>query len=236
MNAARIIRLGHRYFGIIIGIQFVFWTISGLFFAWTNITEIRGDHLRKKASAIEIKDELIAPSIFLKKNTELKSLQLVTVFERPYYRVETTNKKVELVDAQTGVSRKSVSKKEAVRIADAALKNPSEVIKTDLLTSTNGHHEYRDKQLPAWAVEYSEPSGLVVYISADDGQVRSVRTSNWRIFDFLWMLHTMDFFTRDNINNWALRVFSVLGILMLVSGYLYWAITYRKVKWFRKTD
>ncbi len=43
---AKFIRLLHRYLGIILGIQFLFWTISGLYFSWTNIDEIHGDQFK----------------------------------------------------------------------------------------------------------------------------------------------------------------------------------------------
>ena len=38
-------RKWHRYLGLILGIQFFFWTLGGLYFSWTNIDEIRGDDL-----------------------------------------------------------------------------------------------------------------------------------------------------------------------------------------------
>ena len=43
------IRKTHRYLGLFLGIQFLFWTISGLYFSWTNIDEIRGEHLINKS-------------------------------------------------------------------------------------------------------------------------------------------------------------------------------------------
>ena len=39
---AWVVRKTHRYLGLIIGIQFLAWTISGLYFSWTNIDEIHG--------------------------------------------------------------------------------------------------------------------------------------------------------------------------------------------------
>ena len=42
------IRKAHRYLGLFLGIQFLLWTISGLYFSWTNIDEIRGEHLINK--------------------------------------------------------------------------------------------------------------------------------------------------------------------------------------------
>ena len=40
-------RKAHRFLGVFIGIQFLFWTISGLYFSWTDIDEIHGDHYKK---------------------------------------------------------------------------------------------------------------------------------------------------------------------------------------------
>lgn len=40
-------RKANRFLGVFIGIQFLFWTISGLYFSWTNLDEIHGDHCTK---------------------------------------------------------------------------------------------------------------------------------------------------------------------------------------------
>ena len=37
------IRKTHRYLGLIIGVQFLAWTVSGLYFSWTDIDQIHGD-------------------------------------------------------------------------------------------------------------------------------------------------------------------------------------------------
>jgi hypothetical protein len=38
------------------------------------------------------------------------------------------------------------------------------------------------------------------------------------------MLHTMDYEGRDDINNWLLRAYSVLGLVTISSGFLlFWA-------------
>jgi hypothetical protein len=51
----------------------------------------------------------------------------------------------------------------------------------------------------------------------------SRRHELWRIFDFLWMLHIMDYETRDNVNNWLLRGFTLLAFTTALSGtWLLW--------------
>jgi len=52
-----------------------------------------------------------------------------------------------------------------------------------------------------------------------------VRNNNWRRFDFLWMLHTMDYQSRDHITNYVLRIFSALGIVTILSGFFLFYLT-----------
>jgi len=102
----------------------------------------------------------------------------------------------------------------------------------EYITTTNGHHEYREKPLPAWAVTFEHPTNTTIYVSAEFGRAESFRNNKWRLFDFLWMLHIMDYKERDNINNWLLRAFSMFGLLTILSGFtLYWISSKR---WRRK--
>ena len=51
------IRKTHRYLGLFLGIQFLFWTVSGLYFSWTNLDEIHGDQFKKTDGIwFEVKD------------------------------------------------------------------------------------------------------------------------------------------------------------------------------------
>jgi len=45
----------HRFLGVSIGIQILFWTISGLYFTWTNIDEIHGDQFLNEQAHINHK-------------------------------------------------------------------------------------------------------------------------------------------------------------------------------------
>jgi predicted oxidoreductase len=44
-------------------------------------------------------------------------------------------------------------------------------------------------------------------------------------FDFLWMLHTMDYKGRDNFGNILLRIFSVFGLFTVASGFVLFFIS-----------
>ncbi len=239
-NYKKLIRKIHRYLGIFIGIQVLLWTVSGIFFSWTNINEIRGDHLREDRDSIKpLKGEISTAEIQNKiletdPKSTIKSVRIVNVMDANYFEViyENTEKKNStiLLNTETGNKRKPLSQKEAEQTATSALVKKTNVKQTVYLTENDIglHHEYREKPLPAWAVTFDHSENLTVYVSADNGQVQSFRTRSWRIFDFLWMLHTMDFAGRDNFNNWLLRAISVGSLLMIISGFFYFLMTARK--------
>jgi uncharacterized iron-regulated membrane protein len=223
------IRKSHRYLGVILGIQFLFWTLGGLYFSWSNLEEIHGDFQHKHVPLLSGNIRLVSPDTILKKLPRVdsvRSLQLISILNQPYYSIayqvgnESRNA---LANATTGIIRNAITREEAVKIAAANFNGQPSVQKVEYLVSTGGHHEYRSKPLPAWAVTFQHQTNTTVYVSADYGKVESFRNNKWRLFDFLWMMHTMDYKGRDNINNWLLRAFSIFGLLTIFSGFsLFW--------------
>jgi hypothetical protein len=64
-------------------------------------------------------------------------------------------------------------------------------------------------------------------VAPKNARITSLRNNQWRIFDFMWMLHTMDYAGRDNFNNLLLRAFSTFGMLTIMSGFALFFISSR---------
>lgn len=229
----RYVRKAHRYLGLFLGIQFLAWTVGGLYFSWTNIDEIRGEDLRADKKALPIKMQNASLGILLdslqnnEPQIEFKNIQVVEILDKAFYQIhlEKPQKKVLLFDMKSLLPKSALNEQEAKKVAQKSLKKPSEIVKTEYLTTTNGHHEYREKPLPAYAITFEAPNNTTVYVSTELGTVQSYRNNAWRIFDFLWMLHVMDYENRDNINNWLLRIFSLIGLITILSGFLLFFLT-----------
>lgn len=214
------VRRIHRFLGVFIGIQFLFWTISGLYFSWTDINEIHGDHFHQDHLMQQTATELIDLS-------ELDSSLMISTFEMrfvnqlPYYWVNGQ----QLFDAKSGLSKEKITENEAKKIAETYIKGDFEIRSVEYLTETSSHHEYRGKSLPAWAVNFEHPENLTAYIDAKSGNFERVRHTSWRWFDFLWMFHTMDYAGRDNFNNVLLRAFSLFGLFTISSRFALFFMT-----------
>lgn len=236
------VRRLHRYLGVILGVQFLFWTVGGLYFSWSDMDEVHGDHQRKKESLMPLSMAVVSPSVAWEniRKTQpadsLVSLSLVQILGKPVYQIKCFSKtksaaQTYLADAVTGNLRGALSQDEAVQLAKNQFNaHHSAIEKVEYLTETNNHHEYREQPIPAYAVTFQHPSRTTVYVAAELGTVQKFRNDKWRVFDFLWMLHTMDYESRDNISNWALRLFSMAGLLTIVSGFVLFWVSSRRLR------
>ena len=66
------IRKTHRYLGVILGIQFLFWTIGGLYFSWSNIDEIHGDFQKKELPVLNSRFDLVSPKMVIENIRKIK--------------------------------------------------------------------------------------------------------------------------------------------------------------------
>lgn len=228
-NTSKWIRKSHRYLGIFLGVQFLFWTTSGLYFSWTNLDEIHGDHFKNLQSKPKAFTGLISPGS-LNVGDGIQSLEIRDINGIPYYWVNGD----QLYNALDGKPRESIKREEALYVAGKNMKKDLEVASVNLIEKVDKHHEYREKLLPAYVITYKGNENLKAYVSAKDGKFQTVRHRNWRIFDFLWMTHTMDYEGRDNFNTTVLRAFSLLGLITVLSGFILWYISSPSVKKLKK--
>ena len=231
----------HRWLGLVIGVQFVLWTVGGLYFSWVSLDAVHGDHLMRPAPGIAANAAIASPAVVLEalraraRVDAVVSTELVSVAGQPVWRIGyvaagESARRMQLADGATGALRDPVDSAEAVAIARAAFTGTAPVTAVEYLEPgrVGSHHEYRGQPLPAWAVHFGDNEGATAYVAAEMGHVVRIRNDRWRVFDFLWMLHTMDFVGRDDFNNLVLRVFSVLGLATILSGFVLFALTWRR--------
>lgn len=209
------IRKTHRYLGLFLGVQFLLWTISGLYFSWTDIDDIHGDQFKKMEYQPKTFNNLLSPSQ-LNFSEGINTIELRDINNTPYYWI---NKK-QLFNAIDGSLKNHITKEDALFIAKNNIKSDLKVESIEQINEVGKHHEYRGKLLPAYVISYGTDETLKAYVSINDGKFQTVRHRSWRWFDFLWMTHTMDYDGRDNFNTLVLRVFSLLGLITVLSGFL----------------
>ena len=228
----------HRYLGLLIGIQLLLWTLSGLVFSFSPIEMVRGEHLVREAdrpnlrnhSWIPIEDlDLGSDGQEVLTDAKLRVLSGIPVYELTLIR--SGRPVVEVWNAATGNIISPIDSQTAKEIALADFAEPTTIKQIERIEKVGAHSEYRGRELPAYRIELNHDSGTVIYVSEARGTVVTRRNSRWRWFDFLWMLHTMDYQGRDHFNHWPLKLASILGVATVVSGF---SLSLTRTRWFRK--
>jgi len=224
----------HRWLGIIIGVQLVLWTGSGLFFALNPIEKVRGETEKARPAQLPADLEVVSPVAAL---AELRGahgeIEISSVLLRPHlgtavYEVSFLQQGMRrwaLVDAASGRLRGPVDGDEAIALARSDFTLPAEVKSVTKLSSTDEDSEYRGGPLPVYRIAFDHPLGTRIYVSADRGVVTARRNDRWRAFDFLWMFHIMDYRARDDFNTLVLQITSALGLVTVLSGFVLAALT-----------
>ena len=205
----------HKWAGLILCVQILLWFASGLFMALFPIDEVRGSHLAEKASwSLADADVIpieIAMTIY---EGELTGASLTSIAGEPAYAL-IGDKGTQLINAHTGKSWQPIAE-DTVRVAATRYyKGEGHIQAIKRLTQVP--NEYR-RPPPVWQVQFDDKPQTRLYLDADTAELRAVRTKLWRVYDFMWMLHIMDYKTRDNFNSWWLRLAAFLALLFAISG------------------
>jgi uncharacterized iron-regulated membrane protein len=214
-KAGRWMIWAHKWLGLIIGVQVVLWLVSGLFMTAVPIETVRGEYNIRKVEPGPLKPDSLAPLDRILTGRVTRA-ELMDLYGVPVWRLDEDGKPARLVDAQTGATISPLTEAQARRIALADFAGSGKIVSTELF-SESPNIEYRGA-LPVWRVAFDDPEDTRLYVSVVSGKVTARRTNTWRIYDFLWSLHIMDYGGRDNFNNPLVIAASVLGVVLALTG------------------
>lgn len=215
---AVIARSLHKWLGLFVGVQILIWLASGLYMVIVDIDFIHGDSLvRNMQDRVNLPD---SPKINI---ADLRSqypnathIDLKPVMGRTFYLVTTTQERY-LLDPVTGLIHSPLDEKTAREIAKYHFAGDAQISNATLITS-NPPTEIITRRLPLWRVDFNDRFSSSFYIDPYSGSLATRRHRYWRIFDFLWMLHIMDYEDRSDAHNRLLITAQITGLTFATSG------------------
>lgn len=220
MKASILARKIHKWVALIVGIQVLFWMLSGVYMTIVNIDFIHGDSLVRN---LEETLPAIIPGLHpiadvVNRYPQAASVTLESRRALLYYVVR-YEKATELVDAVTGRLASPISQDHVTALATYYYAGEGIVSDVVLLTDEEQKpQEIQSRSLPIWQVTFDDRIDTTFYLSPSTGEMLTRRHSFWRLYDFLWMFHIMDYENRSDINNNLIRVASFVGLMMALSG------------------
>ena len=211
------IRSFHKYLSLLISIQLLLWTISGIYFAFNKIELIRGEQylLNEDVSKLDLTN--------IKGNFNTKNINILKRLDQWILKVEgesqvyyRTLNGQELIELNEEEAMETVRQKTSLA--------PLMAIK---INSESRGSEFRGRKLPLYKVLTESKDNINVYVEAMSGEIAAIRSDSWRTWDFMWGAHIIDYRDRDNIDNFFLKFFSILALLSAISGIVLFFKTFR---------
>jgi hypothetical protein len=208
-------RRTHKWLALVVTVQAVIWSVSGLYMTAVHIDIIHGDHFVRKVEPKPLAVTGLISPLAAARVADGSSARLSAFLGRPVYVVG-TEKGDRVVDARSGKPLPPPSQAEIRKAAEFRFAGPEKLVRLSLITEIPS--EIRGREPPLWRADFSGWNQPTLYFSPSTGELVSRRHELWRIFDFVWMLHIMDYDERENVNNWLLRSATWLMVAAVLSG------------------
>jgi len=186
--------------------------------SWIPIDTVRGTHNVEEQAPVALPNvEGLLPLGDLDSHGkgQIQQATYMTFMGRPVVRLAHLGGSVSLVDARTGDVLSPIGEQVARQVADADFRPDVPIASSTLLDAHT--IDYRGP-LPVWQVTFADEDTTSIYVSPAEGRVLARRSATWRLYDFFWMLHIMDYDQRENFNNPLIMTFAFSAALFTLSG------------------
>ena len=206
----------HKWLGYLLALQILAWLLGGLVMSAIPLEKVHGKHLATRtlnnpftqtdyvASLDNITSQVKNPTQIIFEN--FLTTPLITVISKSEQHS---------FNGITGRPFEAPTKIQITANAKAHLLINAQPMSAIFLKQGSREVGYKKD---IWQVQFNDTFNTTLYISANNGKVVTIRSTIWRIFDFFWMLHIMDYDQREDFNNPLLISFSATSVLFCLSG------------------
>ena len=188
----------HKWVGLVIGLQFVIWAISGTAMALLPMEEVAGGEMADQPAPALPSGASAWPNVQKELGNEPVSKLSLRALPQGQAIEVTTSQGVWLFDAHDGQPI-LIDSEAAKAIASAA--HPSGAAVTMVAPLKELNLPVREHELPIWQIDFRDEANSSYYVSGKTGQILERRNDSWRWWDFFWMLHNMDYAKRTSFNH-----------------------------------
>ena len=210
-----VLRVLHKWIGLIIGVQLLLWTLSGAMMALLPMDEVAGGPAPPPPQVQLAPRRDAWPAINQQLgNQPVTSASLRPLLNRAVLEIGTPDG-VLLFDAETGKAV-PIDQQMARGVATAAYPGQAQVRNVQALRELT--LPVREHELPIWRVDFADKQNSSFYVSGSTGALLERRSDTWRVWDFFWMLHIMDYSDRTSFNHPLIWLFGVAAVWLAITG------------------
>ena len=219
MKLSLLSRSVHKWLALFVGLQLLVWAITGFYMVAIDLDFIHGDPLVRNLRTPVGSTKGVLPVAQLAgqyPEVTLVSLHSLPILSAPVYELTAAGRRV-LVDATSGQQLSPLSSGMIRQLARSYYAGTGQLSAVQLLEH-EVPMEVRGRAAPLWRADFDDWLETTLYLHPDTGALVARRHRLWRWYDFLWMLHIMDYGEREAPIGVVPRVATVLGTVTIASG------------------
>lgn len=226
MRFMMLLRSLHKWVGLVLGVQLLLWAASGTVMALLDHHDVSGEHSFHKPEPTELVAPLSPAGVQASLNgADVLGFTLRPMLDRHVYEVK-TSEGIRLVDSADG-RLVTVDAGLARNLAQAEYVGDGEIQSVTRLTEPT--LEARGRPGPLWRVDFKDENGTSFYVSEATAQVVEHRTDTWRLWDFFWMLHIMDYSGRESFNHPLIITVATGVAWVALTGFVLLFVSFRRM-------
>jgi uncharacterized iron-regulated membrane protein len=219
MKLSLLSRSVHKWLALFVGLQLLVWAITGFYMVAIDLDFIHGDPLVRNLRTPVGSTKGVLPVAQLAgqyPEVTLVSLHSLPILSVPVYELTAAGRRV-LVDATSGQQLSPLSSGMIRQLARSYYAGNGQLSAIQLLEH-EVPMEVRGRAAPLWRADFDDWLETTLYLHPDTGALVARRHRLWRWYDFLWMLHIMDYSEREAPTGVVPRIATVLGAVTVASG------------------
>jgi hypothetical protein len=209
----------HNILGLIVGGQVLLWIVSGFFFTFYPIEQVRGEHLRAApAAGLAVPSDGFAAADSLPGVPEgtVRAVRLKPFLNGAAYETDTPQGRA-LFDAVTGAQLSPLGEALARDVAEAGWAGDGALANMSLIDPAP-RQSGRGQGRAMWRADFAGKDTATIWIDPQTGDIAAVRTGLWRTYDLLWGLHIMDWTNRETFTSWWMKAAAFLSLVLTLAG------------------
>ena len=196
-----LIRWLHKWFGLILGLQFLLWTLSGAMMALLDHHKVAAEDAVLPPPGIAAARRTCCPGRCRQRAAGAGAQAEAEAALRPLcLRGDDARRASGWSTRRTGQPMADRRRQGRRRWRWRAYSGIAPVRAVD-----PGRQDHagdpRVSPLPLWRVEFADKDHTTLFVSADTGEVLGAKNDTWRLWDVAWMLHIMDYAERKSFNH-----------------------------------
>lgn len=225
----------HKWLALIVGLQVLGWVLGGLVMTAIPIERVRSEqHVAQFRPDPLPADGLVSHAAAAAAlGVTAVEADLRSTLRGPLWVLKDAAGVTHVADARTGRHLPPLPSAEARLLAGVQYEGKGRPVSVRWFAEPP---QEAGKPGPLWAVDFDDAEKTRFYLSPETGEVVSRRSNVWRLYDFFWRIHILDFKTGDDFNHPLIIAAAALTLPVAVTGLvLLWIRLSRDIRAWRRS-